>query len=161
LVTARLTAMRPEGAGGADLWVGSTRAVLHPAGDGPAPVVSVGRSLLPQLVVRTTGLGPRPRRDIPAFTSDAARVAAACIGDAEPPWPGDVPVERPRLWRVTWRAVDGAHGDLGVLDLGPQGLWRPTAGQGAELTWSPVTAAEVWQELGRFFAAALEDRAAT
>jgi hypothetical protein len=55
----------------------------------------------------------------------------------------------------------GFAGDLGVLDLGPQGLWRPTEGQGAELTWSPVTADDVWQELGRLFAAALEDRPAS
>jgi hypothetical protein len=35
---------------------------------------------------------------------------------------------------------------------------RPGAGKAGELTWSPVTAADVWQELGRFFAVALEDR---
>jgi len=155
--TVRVTAAGPGGTGAADLWVGATRAVLHPAGDRPAPVVSVSRSLLPQLVVRATGLGPRPLAGGPAFSADAALVAAACAGTATPPWAGAEAVQRPRLWRVTWRAGE-ARGDIGFLDLGPLGLWRPAPAQGPALTWSPVPAATAWRELGRLFAATLEDR---
>jgi hypothetical protein len=161
LATLHVAAARPDGTAAADLWVGTTRAVLHPAGDGAAAVVSVSRSLLPQLLVRATGLGPRPLSEGPRFSASAALVAAACTGTATPPWPGEEAVERPRLWRVTWRAADGAHGDVSVLDLGRLGLWRPGAGQGEELTWSPVSGAAVWQQLSRLFAVTLEDRPAS
>lgn len=154
--TVHVLAMRPEGAGAADLWVGATRAVLHPAGDGPSPVVSVSRSLLPQLLVRATGLAPRPVADGPAFEAGAADVAAACAGTGPAPWQGEA--HRPTLVRVTWRTADDASGDLAVLDLGTLGLWRPGGGEGPTLTWSPVTASAVWRELGRLFAVTLEDR---
>jgi len=156
LVTVRVTAVRPSGTGSADIWVGATRAVLHPEGQGSAAVVSVHRALLPQLIVRATGLGPRPRTGLPAFGATGADVAAACRGTAPAPWAGDA-----ELWRVAWRNSAGdAGGDVAVLDRGPEGLWRPGAGQGQELTWSPVDAGAVWQALAALFALALDDRPA-
>jgi hypothetical protein len=158
LVTLRVSAVGPGGTRAASLWVGARRAVLHPEGDGPAAVVSVGRSLLPQLLVRTTGLGPRPLAAGPAFVADGAAVAAACRGAAPAPWPGAV--ERPSLWRVTWQGSgdgDSVTGDVAVLDLGAQGLWRPARGQDDGVSWSPVRSAAVWAALGRLFAVTLDD----
>jgi hypothetical protein len=159
VATVRVTAVRRAGTGAADIWVGPSRAVLHPAGEGSTPVVSVDRALLPQLLVRTIGLGPRPRAGLPAFRAAGPDVAAACRGTAPAPWPesGD---ERPELWRVAWRSVAGAEGDVAVLDRGPQGLWRPGPREEDRPTWSPVDAGPVWQALARLFSAALEDRPA-
>ena len=159
LTTVRVTAVRADGERAADLWLGRSRAVLHPPSDAAAPLVSVSRSLLPQLLVRATGLGPRPVADGPPFRADGATVAAACRGTAAPPWPGTV--ERPSLWRVAWRTAEGEAGDPAVLDLGPLGYWRPARGEGGELTWTPVRSAAVWQALAPLFAVTVEDRTAT
>jgi hypothetical protein len=160
LATLQLVAARPGGLRAADLWVGATRAVLHARTAGEAPVVSVGRSLFPQLLVRAIGLGPRPRSDLSAFAASAARVADACRGAAAPPWPGEEPVPRPQLWRLSWEAAAGATGDLAVLDLGDRGLWRPAEGEGDALAWSPVDSGSVWCRLAELFAVTLEDRLA-
>lgn len=161
LATVHIAAARPGGLAAADLWVGTTRAVLHAVADGPAPVVSVGRSLLPQLVVRALDFGPRPVSEAPPFDASAADVAAACRGEASPPWPGGEPVDRPQLWRLTWETAKGETGDLAVLDLGELGLWRPGEGDGAILRWSPVDSATVWCRLAELFAVTLEDRFAS
>jgi hypothetical protein len=163
LATVRVTAVGAQGTRAADVWVGGSRAVLHPGGDAAAPVVSVSRALLPQLVVRATGLGPRPVAAAPAFAAEGAAVAAACRGTSAPPWAEAV--ERPSLWRLSWRiaggGVEGGTGDLAVLDLGPLGYWRPAPGENTTLTWSPVRSALVWRALGPLFAATLEDRPAS
>jgi hypothetical protein len=161
LATLQLVAARPAGLAGADIWVGESRAVLHPRSAGEAPVVSVGRSLLPQLLLRATGLGPRPQSGAAAFVASAAQVADACRGETPPPWSGAAPVDRPQLWRLTWETVEGATGELAVLDLGGEGLWRPVSGEGDVLSWAPVSSATVWCRLGELFALVLSDRIPT
>jgi hypothetical protein len=157
--TLRVTAARPEGTRAADLWLGGGRAVLHPDAGAPAPVVSVSRSLLPQLLVRATGLGPRPAPEGPPFAADGATVAAAVGGRVPAPWTGNA--DRASLWRVEWRETEGGTGVLSVLDLGSLGYWRPTADRDGALTWSPSTGAAVWEALGALFAVTLEDRLPT
>jgi hypothetical protein len=154
-VTVNVLTADPDGNRGADLWVGGTRAVLHGAGNAPAPVVSLGRSLLPELLVRAIGLAPRPVVEAAPFAAAGSTVAAACRGSVAPPWTGQA--DRPSLCRVSWAAADGTVGRLAVLDLGAHGYWSP-ADQGGELTWSPTTASAVWQAFGPLFALALDDR---
>jgi hypothetical protein len=161
VATMQLVAARPGGLRAADIWVGESRAVLQARAAGEAPVVSVGRLLLPQLLLRATGLGPRPPSDAPAFVASAAQVADACRGETPPPWSGAAPVDRPQLWRLTWETVEGATGDLAVLDLGDEGLWRPVSGEGDVLSWAPVSSATVWCRLGELFALVLSDRIPT
>lgn len=155
LVTVQVSAVRSGGTRAGDLWVGRHRAVLHPVAGGPAPVVSVHRSLLPQLLLRTLTLGPRPEAQGEGFTASGRTVADACRGTGPAPWAG--PAELPVLWRVVWKAEAGS-GDISVLDLGPPGLRRPAGGSGDDLRWAPVSPSAVWTALGGLFAVALEDR---
>jgi hypothetical protein len=69
-------------------------------------------------------------------------------------------VERPSLWRVTWKGAgdgDSVTGDVAVLDLGAQGLWRPARGRDDALSWAPVRSAAVWAALDALFSVALDD----
>jgi hypothetical protein len=62
-----------------------------------------------------------------------------------------------RLLRRPLEDTVGNFGDVAVLDLGAQGLWRPARGQDDGLSWSPVRSAAVWAALGRLFAVTLDD----
>lgn len=136
-------------------WIGPEATVLATADpDGRYVVAAVpGADVLPLLVARLTGLGPRPRPPVDAEPLEVARGAIGRVleaGAAEA-GPGARLASRWReQWRVAvaWRTADGtaARDGCDVVDA-DAGLWLVEPAGFDRLALGPVGADVVWRRL--------------